>query len=213
MKISVKICGLSDTASIDAVIKAGADMAGFIFFEKSPRHIDFDTARLFSSHIGERIKKVAVSVDADDDLLDTIVAALKPDFLQFHGSESAERVSQIRQNHNLPIIKSISISGKDDLLKVEAYEGIADYFLFDAKPPAGSELPGGNAVGFNWKLLSDFDSATPWFLAGGLNADNVTEAILASGTSAIDVSSGVEDAPGVKSIAKIGALVKTVRTL
>lgn len=207
----IKICGLSDAATVSAAIAAGADMIGFIFFEKSPRHVTLATASALSRHAGHAVKKVAVTVNATDDFLEAMIAQVSPDLLQLHGSELPARVLKVKERFLLPVMKAIAIRERADLDAAKAYEDVADRLLFDAKPPSGSQLPGGNAVSFDWTLLKNREFRTPWMLSGGLEASNVMAAIRTTGATAIDVSSGVEDAPGVKSIEKIQAFVKTVR--
>lgn len=216
MPVEIKICGLSTPEAIETCASGGADMAGFIFFEKSPRNVTPElaatlagTARSFPNPL----KTVAVTVDAEDSRLDAITAAMKPDFLQLHGMETPQRVAELRQRHGLPVIKAFAIREKADLEKLTPYEGIADRFLLDARAPEGSDLPGGNGVSFDWELLQALDTKTPWMLSGGLNAENIAEALAVSGATSIDVSSGVEAAPGRKDIAKIAAFIKTVRDM
>jgi len=211
MTTEIKICGLSTIEAIDAVIGDGAHYVGFIFFEKSPRHISLETAHQLSSHIDGRINKVAVTVNADDAFLDQMVEALEPDMLQLHGSETPQRVSEIKVNYGLPVMKAFAISTLDDLQKSKPYIGIVDRFLFDAKAPKGSNLPGGNGVSFDWNLLKQFGDPKDYMLSGGLDEANVTEALRVSGASAIDISSGVESSPGVKDIAKITSFIKTIK--
>ncbi|MEM9276945.1 MAG: phosphoribosylanthranilate isomerase [Pseudomonadota bacterium] len=194
----IKICGLSTPEAVDAVIAGGATHMGLIFFEKSPRHVSTETAAELSNHAGNRITKVAVSVDADDTYLDEIVAEAKPDMLQLHGSETPERVKELKSRYGLPVIKVIAIREADDLEKAQDYVGVADMFLFDAKPPKGSELPGGNGVAFDWEIMDQWSENVPYILSGGLDAGNIAEAQNRSGAKAVDVSSGVESAPGRK---------------
>ena len=194
----IKICGLSTPEAIDAAIAGGATHMGLIFFEKSPRHVTTDSAAKLSHHAGDRITKVAVSVDADDAYLDRIVDAVKPDMLQFHGSETPERLQDVKSRFGLPVIKAIAIREAGDIEKAGSYIGITDMFLFDAKAPEGSDIPGGNGIAFDWTIMDRWDSDVPYMLSGGLNAGNIHEALKLSGTEAIDVSSGVETAPGRK---------------
>lgn len=196
----IKICGLSTPEAIDAVVEGGATHLGMIFFAKSPRHVSVEDAAQLSVHAGERIIKVAVSVNADDDYLDQIVQLVKPDMLQLHGSESVERVEEIKARYGLPVIKAAAIRETQDIEAARKYIGKVDYFLFDAKPPAGSELPGGNGVAFDWEIMDQWPENVPYMLSGGLDAKNIETAITASGTKAVDISSGVECAPGVKDL-------------
>ncbi|WP_160007508.1 phosphoribosylanthranilate isomerase [Rhizobium sp. 18055] len=203
MKPDIKICGLKTAEAIDRALTRGATHIGFIFFEKSPRYVEPDVAGQLAEAIRGRAKIVAVVVNPTNDDLDEIVALLKPDMLQLHGDESPERVLTIKAVYGLPVMKAFSIRTADDLKRVEAYIGIADRFLFDAKPPKGSELPGGNGVSFDWGLLSWLDGSVDYMLSGGLNRGNIAEALAITKAPGIDASSGVESAPGVKNVAMI----------
>ncbi len=214
MSVLVKICGLNAPEPLDAALAGGADMVGFVFFAKSPRHIDPVAARKFSAQVGGRAQKVALVVDADDAYITAIIEALEPDWLQLHGAETPERVAALRKNFGLPILKAIGVAEKADLLSASAYEGVADRLLFDAKPPKGAVVPGGNGLMFDWLLLHDFSArngAKDWLLSGGLNPQNVGEALRMTGAAGVDVSSGVEDAPGVKNVEKIAAFISVAR--
>ncbi len=173
---------------------------GLIFFEKSPRHVSLDQAAMLSQQAGRNILKVAVTVNADDGYLQDIVAASKPDLLQLHGGESPERVSEVKDTYGLPVIKALAVSGSDDLQKAKSYIGVADHFLFDAKPPKGADLPGGNGVAFDWEIMDQWPEDVPYILSGGLRLENIQDAISYSGAMGIDLSSGVESAPGIKDI-------------
>lgn len=203
MKPDIKICGLSTPDAVDRAVANGASHIGFIFFEKSPRNIEPDIAGVLADRVRGRAKIVAVTVDADNDELDDIIALLRPDILQLHGHENPERVLAVKALYGLPVIKAFSIRDGDDLKRIAPYIGIADSFLFDAKPPAGSDLPGGNGVSFDWQLLRMLDDDVDYMLSGGLNKDNVADALTETGARAIDVSSGVESAPGVKDLGMI----------
>jgi phosphoribosylanthranilate isomerase len=207
----VKICGLSTAATLDAALDAGADMVGFVFFSKSPRHIDWATARTLGRQAQGRAKIVALSVDADDDTLKRIVDALSPDLMQLHGSETPARVREIGELCARPTMKAIGVGARGDLAQAELYEGVADTLLIDAKPPKGAALPGGNGRPFDWSLTREFRPSIPWLLSGGLDPDTVEAAIALSGARGVDVSSGVESAPGVKDPAKIKAFVAAAR--
>jgi phosphoribosylanthranilate isomerase len=211
MTPTVKICGLSTAATLDAALDAGADMVGFVFFSKSPRHIDWATARTLGRQVQGRAKIVALSVDADDDTLHRIVDALSPDLMQLHGSETPARVKQIGELFARPTMKAIGVATREDLAAAEAYEGVADILLIDAKPPKDAVLPGGNGRPFDCRLMQDFHAPVPWLLSGGLEPDNVAAAVALSGARGVDVSSGVESAPGVKDPAKIRAFVAAAR--
>ena len=173
---------------------------GLIFFDKSPRHVSLKQAQSLAIHAGNRIKKVAVSVDADNAYLDQIVEVMKPDMLQLHGSETVERVEQLKTRFNLPIMKAIAISDVADIENINSYFGVADRFLFDAKPPMGSELPGGNGVTFDWETMDALPKDVPYMLSGGLDISNICEALRRSSANAVDISSGVERFAGVKDI-------------
>jgi phosphoribosylanthranilate isomerase len=211
MMPTVKICGLSTALTLDAALDAGADMVGFVFFSKSPRHIDWATARTLGRQAEGRAKIVALSVDADDDTLKRVVDALSPDLMQLHGSETPARVREISKLFARPTMKAIGVATRADLAAAETYEGVADILLIDAKPPKDAVLPGGNGRPFDWRLTQDFHAPLPWLLSGGLEPDNVEAAIALSGARGVDVSSGVESAPGVKDPAKIRAFVAAAR--
>jgi phosphoribosylanthranilate isomerase len=210
MSLTVKICGLSTPDTLDAALAAGADMLGFVFFAKSPRHISFETARALAEHACGKAQKVALTVDADDAAMTSIVDALRPQVLQLHGHEPPQRVAELRARFGLPVMKAIGLSRKEDLSEIGRFEAVADWLLFDAKP-SDTALPGGNGEAFEWSLLRDLKIAKPWLLAGGLNAENVTAALLATNAPGVDVSSGVEAAPGVKSKEKINAFIANAR--
>lgn len=201
MKPDIKICGLKTPEAVLRAVERGATHIGFIFFEKSPRNIEPDVAGKLADLVRGCVKVVAVTVDADDETLEEIVALLKPDILQLHGSESPERILYLKALFGLPVMKVFSVRDADDLKKVDAYEGVADSFLFDAKAPKGSELPGGNGVSFDWSLMDSLDDHIDYMLSGGLDKDNVRTAVLMTGARGIDVSSGVESEPGVKDLA------------
>lgn len=209
--MDIKICGLKTREALLRAVDLGASHVGFIFFGKSPRNIEPADAAELADLVRGRAKIVAVTVDADNDELDEIVSLLRPDILQLHGSESPDRVLTIKAVYGLPVMKALSVREAADLDKVDAYIGIADRFLFDAKPPAGSDLPGGNGVSFDWTLMDALDGSVDYMLSGGMNKDNVADAVAATRASGIDVSSGVESAPGVKDIGKIEAFFEAMR--
>jgi phosphoribosylanthranilate isomerase len=211
MDLDIKICGLKTDDAVAAALDCGASHIGFIFFAKSPRNIaPAEADRLRRAAIG-RAKAVAVTVDADDATLDAIVTAMKPDLLQLHGHETVERVAEVKTRFGLPVVKAFALRERDDLDQTKRYSGIADMFLFDAKPPKGSELPGGNGVSFDWQLLSALDGQVPYMLSGGLNAGNIGAALQATNARGIDISSGVESAPGVKDVSLIKEFFQAVR--
>ena len=203
MTIEVKICGLKDAAAVDAAVEGGAAMCGFVFFPASPRNVTPETAAALTARVPEGIVKVGLVVDADDGLLADIVATAGVGMLQLHGTESPERTTQIRDRFGLPVMKVLAIQGPDDIAAARAYEGVAERLMFDAKPPEGANRPGGNARAFDWGLLKGETWSRPWLLAGGLTAENLGLAVKTSGATAVDVSSGVEDAPGRKNPDKI----------
>ncbi|MET3777003.1 phosphoribosylanthranilate isomerase [Rhizobium alvei] len=211
MTLDIKICGLTTVESVERAVSLGATHVGFIFFAKSPRHIEPADAGRIADHVRGRAKIVSVSVNATNDDLDEIIDGLSPDILQLHGSESAERVLTVKAVTGLEIWKALSIGDADDLKRIDAYEGIANRFLFDAKPPRHSELPGGNGVSFDWSLLDGLDERIDYLLSGGLNKDNVGEALAAIRPAGIDVSSGVESAPGVKDLQMMEEFFAAVR--
>ena len=207
----VKICGLSTAATLDAALEAGADMVGFVFFPKSPRHLDWETARALGRRVEGRAKVVALSVDADDETLERIVEAVAPDLMQLHGTETPAQVKRIGELCACATMKAIGVAARADLAQAEAYESVADYLLIDAKAPKDAALPGGNGRPFDWTLARDFHGPRPWLLSGGLDPETVGAAIAASGARGVDVSSGVERAPGVKDEARIRAFVAAAR--
>ncbi len=209
--IEVKICGLKTPEAVETVLKNGASHIGFIFFPKSPRHVEPAQAAKLATAARGKAKIVAVTVNADDAQLDEIVAVLQPDILQLHGNETPERVSQVKQRYGLPVMKAFSIRENSDFDVVAPYQSIADRFLFDAKAPKGSELPGGNGVSFDWNLLNARQDLGNYMLSGGLNAENINVALAKTGSFAIDISSGVESEPGKKDIKLIDAFFAAVR--
>jgi phosphoribosylanthranilate isomerase len=211
MPVLVKICGLSTPEALDVALEAGADMVGFVFFPPSPRNISFETARALGQRVGGRAQKVALTVDADDAALDAVVQALKPDMLQLHGKELPARIWALKKHFGLPVIKSIALETKADLSAVETYATLADRLLFDARPPRGATRPGGLGKSFEWHLLEHIEPGVPFMLSGGLNADNVGEALRITRAPGVDVSSGVEHAPGKKDLDKIRAFVRAAR--
>ena len=211
MTPAIKICGLTTADTLAAAIDGGADFVGAVIFPKSPRHIAPDVAgELFQPARG-KARIVAVVVDPEDALLETIGRTLKPDLVQLHGRETPERLAAVRALTGAGVIKALPIRTSEDLDAAEAWEPHVDHLMFDAKPPEGSVLPGGVGRSFDWSLLSDRAFKKRWFLAGGLNPDNVAEALALTGAPMADVSSGVESAPGVKDAARIAAFLQAVR--
>ena len=205
----VKICGLSTPDSIEAAVLAGADRMGLVFFARSPRHVSIKHAVRLAAIARGALGIVALTVDADDLALQDIVEAVRPDWLQLHGSESPERVATIRRRFGIPLMKAVGVARSEDLANVERYRAVADAILLDAKPPRGSMLPGGNGAVFDWALLRG--GIAPDMLSGGLSPDNVADAIRFTGAQAVDVSSGVESAPGVKDADKIHIFVRAAK--
>jgi phosphoribosylanthranilate isomerase len=201
--MNIKICGVKTVEVADAVIEAGATHIGFIFFERSPRNLTPGKAVEIAKHIKGKIKTVIVTVDPTDKLLTEITSLFKPDFIQLHGSENAERLKVIKRKYGMKLIKAISVKEKADLKKADEFRHVADYILFDAKPGDDSELPGGNAISFDWEILHDFKPGYKYILSGGLTPENVQKAINTTGASFLDVSSGVESTPGNKDISMI----------
>jgi phosphoribosylanthranilate isomerase len=212
---SVKICGLSTPETVHAAVDAGASHVGFMFYERSPRNVTIAQAARLRKLLPATVKAVAVLVDADDTLLDEVVQAVRPDLLQLHGSETPERVADIKRRTGLAVMKVISVADAADVAAADIYEKVADLLLFDAKPPKSmaNALPGGNALSFDWSLIADAEPRLPWMLSGGLTPDNVAEAISQTGARMVDVSSGVEDAPGKKNEALIRAFVKAAQVV
>lgn len=208
MTVDVKICGLNAPGAVKVASAGGAKYIGFVFFPKSPRFVRPATAAELGGYARPGILKVGLVVDADDELLAEIVANAHLDRLQLHGHETPERVAYVRRRFGLGVIKAVPIAGPDDLTAARAYEDVADMMLFDAKPPEGADRPGGNAATFDWDLLGTEQWRLPWMLAGGLTAANLAEAVRRSGAQAVDVSSGVEDRPGVKNVLKIEEFLK-----
>ena len=196
--VSVKICGLATVDDVRACADAGANYMGLVFFEKSPRNIIIPAARELALAAPLGLAKVALVVNPSDAELDAITATVPLDMLQLHGRETPERVAEVKARYGLPVMKAVGIADGDDLPKLESYFGVADQILVDAKPPKGGELPGGNGLSFDWRLISGRRWPCPWMLAGGLTPENVAEAVKMTGAKQVDVSSGVEDAPGQK---------------
>ena len=207
----VKICGLSTIETLAAALDAGADRVGLVFYPKSPRHVSIERARTLAALARGRVEIVALTVDADDDRLAEICAAIDPDMLQLHGRESPERVAAIRARFGRPVIKAVGLSSVQDLASASDYAGVADELLFDAKPPPDAERPGGNGVAFDWRILGALDLKVPFMLSGGLAPDTVGDAVRITQAPAVDVSSGVESAPGLKQPELIAAFVAAAK--
>lgn len=206
----IKICGIKTESMLEAVVESGADMVGFVHFPRSPRHVDLDPLTELISLARGRVESVVLLVNPDNSQVAEI-AALDPDWIQLHGPEAPHRVDAIRSDAGIPILKAVGIGSKDDLKQIDPYEAVCDRLLLDAKAPKNSELPGGRGVAFDWSVLSGLDQEVTFMLSGGLTPDNVAEAVKTVRPFGIDVSSGVESAPGVKDAALIAAFVNAAR--
>jgi phosphoribosylanthranilate isomerase len=211
MSLLVKICGLSTRETLDAALDAGADLVGFVFFPPSPRHLGLDTARALGQQVRRRAVKVALTVDADDATFAGIVEALQPDILQLHGHETVARLADIKQRFGLEVMKALPVERASDLSSLPGYATVCDRILFDARPPKGATRPGGLGAVFDWHVLQNLDLKLPFMVSGGLNAANVAEAVRVTQAGGVDVSSGVEQAPGVKDPEMIRQFIRAAR--
>ena len=211
MALMVKICGLRTPQALDAALESGADLVGFVFFPPSPRHLGLEAARRLGEQVAGRAGKVALTVDATDETLLDIVNALKPDMLQLHGKETTERVVAVRSRFGLPVMKALPIAERADLSPIRIYAKVADRLIFDARPPKEATRPGGLGTPFDWTLLAGVNPGVPFMLSGGLDAGNVAEALRITRAPGVDVSSGVERAPGEKDPDKIREFVRVAR--
>ena len=211
MTLQIKICGLSRPEEIDAAAQAGATHIGLVHFAKSPRHLELAAARKLRLTVPLGVKTVVLVVNPDGKTLANIKEVLAPDVIQFHGSEPPEALETIKAMFEVEVWKALPVRGSSSLDDSAVYDGVADRLLFDAPPPEGSDIPGGNGEAFGWSVLKDYPHRTPWALAGGLNPENVGQAIRETGADFVDVSSGVESAPGVKDVDKIAAFCKAAR--
>ncbi|MGA7067773.1 MAG: phosphoribosylanthranilate isomerase [Pseudolabrys sp.] len=211
MPLSIKICGLRTPQALDVALDSGADLVGFVFFAPSPRHLGLEAARTLGQRVQGRAGKVALTVDANDDTLLDIVAALKPDMLQLHGSESPGRVIAVRTRFGLPVMKALPVAERKDLSQTRQYAQVVDRLIFDARAPKDTTRPGGLGKAFDWTLLKDLNVGMPFMLSGGLDAGNVAEALRITRAPGVDVSSGVERAPGEKDPEKIQAFIRAAR--
>jgi len=212
MSLEVKICGLSEPRTLDAALDAGADVVGLVSFPKSPRHVSVEQAATLAAQVRGRARVALLTVDATDDLIAELVAATMADILQLHGQESPDRVRALRLIFGREVWKAVPIGEAADVALAQPYWDVADRVLFDAKPPAGASLPGGNGVAFDWRLLADLDPKQSFVLSGGLTPDSVVEAVQTTRARAVDVSSGVERGPGVKDPDLIAAFVTRARS-
>lgn len=214
MSVAVKICGLSTGESVAAAVAGGAAYLGFVFYPPSPRALDAAAAAALVAEVPAGVGRVGLFVDATDEAIAAVLDRVPLDLLQFHGGESAQRVAAARQRFGRPIIKAVPIAGTDDVEIARRYEPVADFLLFDAKPPPGpGALPGGNGLAFDWALIAGRSWSRPWLLSGGLDADVLGEAVRLSGARIVDVSSGVERRPGEKDPDKIRAFLAAARAL
>jgi phosphoribosylanthranilate isomerase len=213
MSLIVKICGLSTPETLDVAVDAGADMVGFVFFPPSPRHLGLDTARALGKHVRRRAVKVALTVDADDATLADIVEALQPDILQLHGRETVARLRDIKQKFGLQVMKALAVETAADLASLPLYAAVADRILFDARAPKEATRPGGLGAVFDWHVLENLDLKLPFMVSGGLNAGNVAEAVRVTRAGGVDVSSGVERAPGIKDPEMIRNFIRAARMI
>jgi len=213
MSIDVKICGINSPAALDAAVEGGAKMLGFVFFPPSPRCVTPTEAASLMARVPDGVLKVALMVNPDDFDVGAVCRQLPIDLIQLHGQETVERVADIKAITGLPIMKAVGIAGAEDIARAHDFEAVCERILLDAKAPQGSALPGGNALSFDWDLIRGETWAKPWLLAGGLNAQNLENAVKTSGAGFVDVSSGVEDAPGHKSVIKIGEFLRLAASL
>ena len=212
MALSIKICGLKTPEALEVALESGADLVGFVFFAPSPRNLGLEAARMLDTQVRNRAGKVALTVNATDDELAGIVEALKPDMLQLHGTEPPERVAVVRSKFGLPVMKALPIAERADLSPIRLYSKVADRLIFDARAPQEATRPGGLGKPFDWSLLQGVDIEIPFMLSGGLDAGNVADAIRITSAPGVDVSSGVESAPGVKDPDKIRAFIRAARS-
>jgi phosphoribosylanthranilate isomerase len=215
MSLSVKICGLNSRDGLEAAVNNGTRFVGFIFYPPSPRYVEPADAGQLAALVPPHVTKVGVFVDRDPMEIDELLLQVPLDMLQFHGTESPRNMDELRQTFRLPVIKAIKVAEAADVEFARSFEGHVDYLMFDAKPPVGQEgrLPGGNALSFDWQLLTGQSWKTPWFLSGGLHAGNLAAAVRQSGAALIDISSGVELRPGLKDPEKIAEFLKLAATL
>ncbi len=214
MSVKIKICGLTSREAVDEANQLAIDFAGFVFFPPSPRHLSYEQAALLAAQVAPSIERVALLVDADDLMIEHVMQAVEPHRLQLHGTETPDRIKTIKQNTGRPIIKSIVATNPEHIKTAHnMYQNVADWFLYDAPPPPQSDRPGGNAAGFNWNILQNSHPPRPWFLAGGLNAKNLSQAILQTDADMVDVSSSVEVEPGKKDPILMRQFVEAARRI
>ncbi|WP_420327826.1 phosphoribosylanthranilate isomerase [Mameliella sp.] len=209
--VRVKICGLTRPGDMEMVAGAGASYAGLVFFAKSPRNVTPEVARALALEAPVGLAKVGLMVNPTDEFLDEVMRLVPLDMVQLHGAETPERVAEVRARWGLPVMKAVGVGAAEDLEKLAVYQQVADQILVDAKPPKGADLPGGNGLAFDWKLIAGRRWSRPWMLAGGLTPENVGLAVAMTGTAQVDVSSGVESAPGIKDLGKVRAFVEAAK--
>lgn len=207
----IKICGLSTPETLEAALTAGADYVGFVMLSASPRFVAPEVARRLVDQARGRAKTVLLFADTSRETMDRLVRDLQPDLIQLHGLETVADIRNIKSDHDLPVIRAVGVGSADDLAGLDAVEEAADHLLLDARPPKGADRTGGHGLAFDWSLLTGRAFSKPWFLAGGLNPDNVVDAVQATGAPMVDVSSGVETAPGVKDAGRIAAFIQAAR--
>lgn len=214
MSVAVKICGLSTAETLAAALESGADYVGFVFFPKSPRHVTLEQAAALAAQARGKAKIVALTVDADDALLASIASTVSPDLIQAHGAETPERIAAIKALTGVGVMKALKVAGPEDIAAAKDYAAVADLLLFDAKAPASLKdaLPGGNGLSFDWSLLADGKGGHRFMLSGGLTPENVAEAVRVTGARLVDVSSGVESAPGIKDPQRIRKFIEAVKS-
>ena len=213
MTVEVKICGLDRPETVDGAVNAGAEMLGFVFYPPSPRNLTASAASRLTNRVPAGVKRVGLFVDPIDEMITTVLNQNVLDLIQLHGNEPPERVAEIKDITSLKVIKVLKVTDIRDLKYVSVYQGVAEWLMFDALAPKDMKgaLPGGNALSFDWNILARANIPTPWILAGGLNLENVKEAISTSGAKVVDVSSGVEKQPGVKCVEKIQSFIQAVK--
>ena len=213
MTVEVKICGLDRPETVDGAVDAGAEMLGFVFYPPSPRNLTASAASRLTNRVPAGVKRVGLFVDPTDEMITTVLNQNVLDLIQLHGNEPPERVTEIKGITSLKVIKALKITDIRDLKYVSVYQGVAEWLMFDALAPKDMKgaLPGGNALSFDWNILARANIPTPWILAGGLNLENVKEAMSTSGAKVVDVSSGVEKQPGVKCVEKIQSFIQAVK--
>ena len=213
MTVEVKICGLDRPETVDGAVNAGAEMLGFVFYPPSPRNLTASAASRLTNRVPAGVKRVGLFVDPTDEMITTVLNQNVLDLIQLHGNEPPERVAEIKDITSLKVIKVLKVTDIRDLKYVSLYQGVAEWLMFDALAPKDMKgaLPGGNALSFDWNILARANIPTPWILAGGLNLENVKEAMSTSGAKVVDVSSGVEKQPGVKCVEKIQSFIQAVK--